>query len=371
MQILNAGSSFEPTRGDVFSNGDGGFVQIRIPSLVVARNGTLLAFAEGRDTIRSDQGSNKILLRSSHDRGSTWGPLRVLDDQGASSLNNPCAVVDQVTGAIFLFYQCIPPGMTETSPLLKAGSDPASAYTCRLLVSGDNGLHWAPPVDVTSQTKRAANTTTFCSGPGVGIQLTRGAHKGRLLIPFNEGPYFFWNDYAVYSDDHGRTWRMGTNAPGAIVRAEGGEMRSQVNEVQFAELSDGSVLLNSRRFAGNKTRKQAISRDGGETWSAVIDVPDLRDPSCMGSTLRYSFGPQRRNLLLFSGPDAEGRENGTIHASFDDGKTWPIRRVLEPGEFAYSVLTWLPRNQVGCLYETDSYKKIVFARFSLKWLLGP
>ena len=37
--------------------------------------------------------------------------------------------------------------------------------------------------------------------------------------------------------------------------------------------------------------------------------------------------------------------------SEDDGRTWPRSLVQEPGAFAYSCLTRLPSDRVGCLYE--------------------
>jgi len=129
------------------------------------------------------------------------------------------------------------------------------------------------------------------------------------------------------------------------------------------------VRLNSRQFAGAKVRKTAVSRDGGVTWSPVEDVPALRDPSCNAGVLRYSFDDGAgRGIILYSGPDSTKRDTGTVHLSRDDGATWPVKRVLWPGSFAYSVLTKLPDGTVGCLFETDSANRIVFARFPLAWL---
>jgi sialidase-1 len=366
--FIIAAISRSPAFIDVFSKGDGGFVQIRIPSLVVTDRGTLLAFAEGRNTDRSDQGSNKILLRRSSNGGQTWQPIQIVDDKGADSLNNPCAVVERTSGHVFLMYQRLPAGMKESSSSIAPGFDGPNIYSSFLTESRDDGKSWTVPLDITRTVKHAVGATTICSGPGIGIQLTHGAHKGRLVIPFNEGPYNLWNNYAVFSDDRGRTWQAGQNAPGALIKDGLGKTRSQVNEAQLVELSDGSIMLNSRQFAGAKVRKTAVSRDGGNTWSMIADAPQLRDPSCMASILRYSFGSDGQNTILYSGPDAADRRNGTIRASFDDGKTWPISKVLVPGDFAYSVLTKLPDGSVGCLFETNGYKKIVFARFTMEWL---
>ncbi len=183
-------------------------------------------------------------------------------------------------------------------------------------------------------------------------------------MPFNEGPYGKWNNYAAYSDDDGATWTCGENVPGAF-QANG---KSQINEVQMAELSNGDIRLDSRQFGGGPFRKTAVSKDGGATWSPAQNMPEVRDPSCMASILRYSFDGGAGGRLLHSGPDSDKRETGTICLSTDDGATWPVKRVLWPGGFAYSVLTRLADGRVGCLFEADNYARIVFAHFPIEWV---
>ena len=58
----------------------------------------------------------------------------------------------------------------------------------------------------------------------------------------------------------------------------------------------------------------------------------------------------------------------TIRLSYDEGKTWPVAKVLYAGSAAYSDLVVLPDGEIGCLYERDDYRKITFARFTLGWL---
>jgi sialidase-1 len=329
----------------------------------------VLAFAEGR-AFASDQAHNKILLKRSADGGKSWSPPQIVAADGDNSLNNPTAVVDRNTGRIWLMFQRIPAHLREGSAEIATGYEGTNVYRNFLIWSDDDGVTWSQPRDVTRSTKRPVGATTVASGPGLGLQLTRGRFRGRIIIPFNEGPFWRWNDYAVFSDDSGATWHCGETVPGALLTDARGKIRSQVNEVQMVELSDGSVMLNSRQFAGAKVRKTAVSHDGGASWSPVTDVPELRDPSCMASIFRYSFAyGGERNCLLFSGPDSDRRRNGTIHASFDDGKSWPVKKVLWPGSFAYSVLTRLPDGDVGCLFEADDCTCIIFARFPLSWLV--
>ena len=366
--IAIAVPAMEPQFTDVFIAGRDGYNSIRIPSVVVTTQGTVLAFAEGR-AANSDQAQNDIILKRSTDGGATWGALQLIHDDGANSLNNPTAVVEQKSGRVFLIYQRVPAHLKERSKNTETGYDGTNIYRNLLVWSDDDGTTWTKPLDVTRMTKRATNATTIASGPGIGIQLTRGPHRGRLIFPFNEGPYSQWNDFAAFSDDRGATWRYGANVPGAFLNDVKLGRRSQINEVQMVELSDGSVRLNSRQFAGAKVRKTSVSKDGGLTWSPVEDVPALRDPSCNASILRYSFDDGAgKGRLLYSGPDSMKRDHGTIHLSLDDGATWPVRRLLWPGSFAYSVLTKLPDGTVGCLFEAENYSRILFAHFPIEWI---
>jgi sialidase-1 len=346
---------------DVFAGGQDGYPAYRIPALITTPRGSLLAFAEARANLR-DHAENDIVLKRSTDGGKTWGPLQLIDEDGTNALNNPTAVVVRQTGHVLLMYQRYAKGFDEhkTEP----GYD--GPRICRTFIthSDDDGATWAEPREVTQQVKRPTVATSTATGPGIGIQLARGPHAGRVLMPFNQGPYGKWQVYAAFSDDSGKSWRYGQTAP------EG--TRGYANEVQFVELKDGSVMLNARNQAGDKLRKVALSRDGGETWSATQTDPALVEPVCQAAFLRHpATGDPMDDVFLFSNPATQtARTNGTIRLSRDEGKSWPVSRVIYPGSFAYSCLASLPDGTVGCLFERDGTKRISFAQFTLEWVYG-
>ncbi len=364
-------SAAGPQVSDVFVAGKDGFKSVRIPSVLVTQAGTVLAFAEGR-AAHADQANNKLILKRSRDGGRTWGAVQVIADDGANTLNNPTVVEERQSGRVLLMYQSYPAGLSERDGKIKPGHDGPAIVRNFLIHSDDDGVTWSKPDDVTRTTKRPERVTITAVGPGLGIQLTRGPHAGRLLMPFNEGPFGAWNVSAAFSDDRGATWRLGSPAPGALVTNGKGGQISLVNEVQMVELADGSVMLNSRKWGGKALRKTATSKDGGATWSAITEDPGLPDPGCMASVFRYSFPDAgNKSRLLYSGPDSTKRENGVVRISYDEGRTWPVKRVFFPGSFAYSVLTRFADGTIGCLYETDNANRLVFARFDLAWLETP
>jgi sialidase-1 len=61
----------------------------------------------------------------------------------------------------------------------------------------------------------------------------------------------------------------------------------------------------------------------------------------------------------------------TVRLSPDDGKTWPVGKLLYAGPAAYSSLAVLRDGTIGILYErgyASPYERITFARFSLDWI---
>lgn len=344
---------------DVFVGGKEGYPAYRIPSVITSQRGVLLAFAEGRSALR-DHAENDIVLKRSFDGGAHWGSLQLVAEDGANALNNPTAVAVRRGNRIILIYQRYAQKFGEHNA--EPGYD--GSHICRTFstTSDDDGANWATPIEITRQVKRPEKVTSTASGPGRGIELERGRFAGRILIPFNQGPYGSWKVYAAFSDDVGRSWRYGETAP------EGAN--GYANEVQFAEMSDGSVVLNARNERGDKFRKIAFSHDGGETWSPTQFDPTLIDPHCQGSLLRLQVNQDPlREVFLFSNPASQSaRTNGTVRLSRDEGKSWPVARVIYPGSFAYSCLTTLPTGSVGCLFERDGTKKISFTSFTIDWV---
>ena len=365
-----AGASTPLERTDVFVSGEGGYHTYRIPALIVTSHLALLAFCEGRKNSASDTGDIDLLLKRSTDAGKSWSEPQVVWDDGPNTCGNPCPVVDETTGTIWLLLTHNPGATAEARIIEGKVGGTRTVWVSR---SSDNGKMWTPPVDITGSVKDPS-WGWYATGPGVGIQIHHGPYRGRLVIPcdhsrkvtnsISSGQATEIGSHVIYSDDHGQTWKLG------------GWIRPQMNESQAIELDDGNggLLLNMRNTARADLRAQSVSHDGGLTWTVPEFLPELVEARCQGSLLRYdSRDGNGAGHLLFSNPASPRRRDLTVRVSRDDGRTWPVRKTLYEGPAASSCLTVLPDKSIGCLYEcgcTNAYEKISYACFPVDWLEG-
>lgn len=354
----------------LFTSGEGGYHTYRIPSLLCTQASTLLAFVEGRRNSRRDEGDIDILLRRSVDGGRTWSSPQVVVDFGRDTCGNPTVLQDRNTGTIWLAF-C--GNLAEDTGFAVIGGRSRDTRRAYVTASTDEGLTWSLPREITNQVK-APDMRWYATGPGIGIQISSGPHRGRIIVPGDHsypeaggdisGVPAAYGSHMIYSDDHGLTWQLG------------GIIRPRVGEPQVAELGDGhgGLLANLRAFSGRGRRAQAISNDGDTTWSQTRDHDRLVEPVCQASLLRYSWpGEQTGDLLLFCNPASRRRENLVVRASGDGGNTWRRARIIHAGPAAYSCLARMPNGDVGCLYEagdTALYERIVLAVFPVAAVVG-
>ena len=345
-----------------FISGTEGYDTFRIPAIVVNGAGHLVAICEGRKHGRDDAGDIDIVFKLSEDGGKTWGKLGVIWDDDTNTCGNPCVVRDAETGVIWLLSTWNRGDDHERQIIEQAGKDTRRVFVCS---SSDEGHTWSKPREITADVK-LTNWTWYATGPGAGIQLQRGAHKGRLVIPCDhiEAGTKKYFSHVICSDDHGATWKLGGTTP-----------RDQVNECEVVELADGALLLNMRSYAPNRrARQSAISRDGGGSWAEQKIVPELVDPICQASIQRLSW-PEggKPGVVVFANAASARRERMTVRASFDEGRTWAVSRPLSEQPAAYSCLAAMPNGVIGLLYETglkNPYQGIVFSSFTVDWLKG-
>ena len=316
----------------------------RLPNIAVATDGTVLA----------SWGWSRVSVRRSEDGGKTWGPEIAV----TNGINSGGLTVDEMSGDVLLFVE-------DKHP-------PAPLHMFR---SADHGMSWKEE-ETAIKPDVNGNVPSMCMNEH-GITLRRGEHRGRLLRPARyygkQNSRSEWPDHyttAIYSDDGGKTWLTSEPFP-----AFG------TGEATVAELADGRIYYNSRRHwapegVNNLRRWTAWSTDGGATWKDLSICEQLPDgPQNTGYGLMAGLvrlPVEGKDILIFSNADSKtGRNQGTIWVSFDGAKTWPLKRLVTPGGFAYSSLNaGRPGTRSeGWIYLLFEGGGAQMARFNLSWLL--
>lgn len=339
----------------IFAPGDYGSVSYRIPAIITAQDGSLVAITDKRKYSSSDLPQDiDIVVRRSEDNGVTWSePVTMAEGTGYGQGFGDAVLMKANSGKLVALFVG-GPGLSQSTP-----SNPIRSYMCSSL---DNGLTWSTPVDITSQIFGAgcsdpvrANWQASFFGSGHGLCLK----DGRLMVvaAIREVAYGVLNNYAIYSDDEGDTWQVSERA------IAGGD------EAKVVELNNGDVLMSSRT-SGNRLWDK--STDRGETWGTNGSWTEIWGNACNADIVRYTstLDGYDKDRLLHTLPNASDRSNVSMWVSYDEGVTWPVKKSLCQGKSAYSSVTILPDGTIGVYLEEDETipYKMVFMRFSLDWL---
>jgi sialidase-1 len=387
-------SAAEPDFADreIVQAGQHGYHTYRIPAVVRVRvteatqrlsaelrQETLLLFLEGRKYSSSDFGEVHLLVLRSTDLGNTWTDPHVVHKEDTLdkdiTMGNPCPAYDHCTGRVWLVFT------RDNQQVFVTSSD-------------DGGQSWQKPRNIT-EAVRPSSWTRYWTGPGHGLHLEHGAHRGRLLFPSYhleaDDSQLYMRSHAIYSDDHGKSWqigmstRLGDAIDEVVFKAgwvpQGGFVWAGC-ECLAAELSNGQLYLTVRNqvaLTGRIPQRKAFatSDDGGTTWTPLAlhdEVPGLK---CQSGLARLQGGSDAEGdwLLLsgITGSDSRGgnRRDLAVFLSRDGGRSWPKSKLLHEGPAAYSDMCVLADGTVLCLYEggvKHRYESIRQARFNRAWL---
>jgi sialidase-1 len=373
---------FETTR--VFAMAPDNKPNYRIPSILLAPNGDILIIAEKRNDGPGDVGNHDIVLKRSRDKGKTWSAEQVVFDDEKRVCTD--LTVGRTGDKLWLFF---------------LRDKKKYAY----FSSTDSGATWDGPVMIHEQVTKpewdklkgkgggdeeVANpkgrmaiwekdwVQRYGCGPGKAMVQLK---SGRIVVPARHredigGGKLRSFAHCFYSDDQGKTWKLG------------GNIGMHTSECQFVELANGDLMVVSRNESNtdapdNLRHLIAISKDGGETWGGLRRAEELITPRCHGSTERFTLaGVQDKNRLLFSSPASPirqkehpyGRYNLTIRLSYDEGATWTVGKTIWPHPGSYSDMVVLDDMTVAYVYEradkgsTHYWDELHFARFNLEWL---
>jgi sialidase-1 len=341
-------------QSDVFVSGQDGYAFYRIPVIESAADGSILAFAEARKLNLGDPGQSKndinLVMKRSTDGGRTWSPMVVVEDPGDGwSAANPTTVLDRDTGRVWVHYLRCRPG--RGSEHARAGTDDLQNLVRHSI---DHGASWSNPVDVTAACRDMSDPLWRYTvvGPGGGIQDS----KGRLIVPCWKGDPM--GVFAVFSEDHGHTWKHGKMVPGGV----------NGNEDQLVELTDGRVLLDFRQGDDLPHRWKAYSADGGRTWTKPVQGEPVSPVACAIERYTLKSAGDDRDRIVWSGPKGPSRANLVVRISEDEAESFPTELLVSEGLAAYVDMTRLSDKSLGLLWERADYKFITFTCVDRKFL---
>ena len=243
--------------------------------------------------------------------------------------------------------------------------------------SDDDGKTWSAPKDITYGIRK--DWMHFLgTGPGTGIALHSGPHKGRLVIPAyttNNVSYLGGSQSSrvIYSDDHGETWNAGEAVNDnrlvgnqTIHSSTMNNPSAQNTESTVVQLNNGDLKLFMRGLTGDL--QVATSKDGGATWEKDVKrYADVKDVYVQMSAIHTV--QNGKEYIVLSNAGGPGRYNGLVHVARVEANgdlTWLKHNPIQSGKFAYNSLQDLGNGEFGLLYEhadnnqneyTLSYKK--------------
>ena len=283
-EVLGVTFPYRAPKGDFVTRQDR-YHTFRIPGMVVAGDGSILAFAEGRrgrgrDPTIDENAPIDMVLRRSTDQGRTWEPMQVIDsgfrpDGSRVDFADPTPVFDAVTRTVHLVYGQWP----DRGPLvMKPGQSPdadAVNHVTWVRSSNDHGRTWSQRrqidyPDDPSETNDGFYWRQAEPGPGHGIQLQwqdpQVAPNGRLVVPAKRyrsrtpDGRATAEPFVYHSDDHGKTWKVGAATGGPTA-----------NEDEVVELTDGRLLLDARQ-----TRMELFAAATSASTAASVGDPTCR-----------------------------------------------------------------------------------------------
>lgn len=346
----------------------------RIPSIVKANDGRLLAFADRRYSLDGSDigwGEIDIQCRISDDNGITWNgndstPATVIDGIGGEGFEcahgDAATVCDRETGRILLM--CASGSVGYPSGGCNVGryySDDGITFTGGEMTEGlPDGLEQFKFFS----SGRICQSSIIKNGSHYRIYSGLATREGSLVL---------------YSDDFGGSWHRLGNAIG------GGD------ECKVEELPDGSLLLSCRisRMIGRMfsvfTYSDDTYTDG--KWSEPIVSSGIMAASCNGEVLLAPTDSPDKYILLQSAPCSNRRENVSIYwkrisrnspfTSPDFYHEWDGCYGVSSTSSAYSTMVLDANGNIAFIWEENNLERdgtegydIYFKTLTLKEITG-
>ena len=380
-------------------------IPYRIPAIATAKNGNIIAVADYRhsraDIGMATNGRIDIRARISKDNGETWGDIfDIIQGRGVAGINtpnqmyvafgDPAIVADRESDKV-LVITC---SGNVSFPNGQRNNHQGIAH----FYSEDNGETWSVPVDRADHIYEQFDNTSHGpvramfvgSGKISQSQYIKVGNYYRIycavLVKNVNGTHV---NFVLYSDDFGEKWTV-------LGGGEVSPIPSGGDEPKADELPDGSVIISSRTNGGRiyNIYSYTDSEKAEGSWGTAIYSNSANNGTVAvnnSTNGEILFVPAKRTaddkkvyLALQSVPLGSGRANVGIYykeletlADFVSpdsiAANWDGRHQASFLSGAYSTMTLQQDNNIGFLYEEDTYGgnggyTIVYKNYSIEYL---
>ena len=403
-----AASAVDGKKQTLFSSVNHTSTPYRIPAVATLNNGTVLAIADQRPC-GADVGNGEVDIYAkvgtiAANGSYSWNPastdpsndgtgLRIANGTGNDEFDcgfgDAAVVVDRESGKVLVIS-------VAGKVVFSDGSSSKHNNMARIVGSAD-GLSWESPEDVTTaffnNLLPNAYTMFMASGRMVQSQLVKVGNYYRIygaLLVREKGGFLNLgtsnNNYVVYSDDLGATWKV----LGGGKAVEGGD------EAKVEELPNGDIVLSSRTSGGRyyNVFKFTNPNDATGSWGDATKCSFAGSNSTNGELLFYKglvkdSDNKEYNVMFQSLPTGSSRSNVAVYykAFATDKSSWSVSDFtsgwtkgieVDNSASGYSTMTILPNGQVGFLYEDDydtnkasgDYSNIVYVPLTVEEITG-
>ena len=284
------------------------------PSLLELPDGTLLvAWYSGSKEKSRD---NAILLSFKKPDSKEWSNPQILVDTPNRADGNP--VLFFLDSKIYCFY----------SSLWGTGWSTAQLFCTKTKLDGNN-FSWTSPQRI--------------------FPFYRMGDLGRGKPVILDNKEFILPLYKEFSGYYSyvckfREGKMVYQSP--LLRSKPGNLQPAI-----ILISDGDLLMLMRPEKGG-CFWQSFSKDNGKTWDEVVKREDLPNPGSGFDILRLISG----KIILVFNDNPKTRNNLTIALSEDEGRSFPIRKILEKEEnveFSYPSVIQDSKGKIHIVYSVN------------------
>ena len=339
------------------------------PALVNCPNGDLLAIWY---TCRTEPGRELDIAASRLRHGADeWEPASWF--WGAPDRNDHASALWLDEKGTIYHFNGLSAAATwgSLATVLRTSTDSGATWSKARLIMPEHGLHHMPVESV------------FRLGDGT------------ILLPCDAVPGGSGGSAVLLSKDDGRTWTDPAEGK-PIPKFEDGGQGATIAGIHagVVQLADGRLMAFGRGNNIGGHMPVSHSRDGGRTWTyGASPWPGLGGGQRLvllrlaeGPILFCSFTPR---MEIADATGATRTITGLFAAlSFDEGKTWPVRKLISDygparrvdgggntGTFTMSATSGEPRGYLSVCQTPDGVVQLIGSKqhyaFNLAWLKAP